>query len=178
MLTFILIALAIIIVLFVIIVAAQPTDFRIARSISISAPATTVFEQVNDLHKWEAWSPWVKLDPTSNMTYDGPPAGVGASYTWSGNNKVGEGRSTITENRPSELVRLRIEFMKPFKATHTVDFTFKPEGGQTVTTWAMTGQNNFMAKAVTLFMNCDKMVGAQFELGLAQMKVIAEAAGK
>jgi hypothetical protein len=172
----ILIVIAVIIVVFVIIVALQPAQFRIARSASISAPPPAVFEQVNDFHKWEAWNPWGKIDPAMKQTYAGARAGNGAIYTWAGNNEVGEGRMTITESRPSELVRVKLEFFKPFAATNTAEFTFKPEGNQTMVTWAMFGDKNFMAKAVHLFMNMDKMIGGQFEKGLADMKSIVESA--
>jgi Polyketide cyclase / dehydrase and lipid transport len=172
----ILIAVAIIVVVFVVIVALQPSEFKVVRSATISAPAPALFAQVNDFHKWEAWNPWGKLDPTMKQAYEGAPAGTGAIYTWSGNNEVGEGRMTITESRPSDLIRIKLEFFKPFAATNTAEFTFKPEGNQTAVTWSMTGNNNFMAKAVHLFMNMDKMVGGQFDKGLAQMGSVVEAA--
>jgi len=178
MLIKILIALAVIVVVFVVIVAMQPSEFSVVRSATISAPAPAVFAQVNDFHKWEAWNPWGKLDPTMKQAYEGAPAGTGAIYTWSGNNEVGEGRMTITESRPSDLIRIKLEFFKPFAATNTAEFTFKPEGNQTAVTWSMTGNNNFMAKAVHLFMNMDKMVGGQFEKGLAQMRSVVEATAK
>ena len=178
MIIYILIALAAIIVIFVIMVALQPAEFRIVRSASISAPPAVVFAQVNDLHKWQEWSPWAKMDPAAKNTFEGPPAGTGAAFRWAGNNKVGEGTMTITESRPSELIRFKLEFLEPFKATNTAEFTFKPEGNQTAVTWSMFGKNNFMAKAFGLFVNCDKMVGGQFEKGLADLKSLAEAAGK
>ncbi len=172
---YILIALAVIVVVFAVVVAMQPADFRIVRTATISAPPPAVFSQVNDFHKWIAWSPWEKLDPALKRTYDGAPEGTGAVYSWVGNKKVGEGRMTLTESRPSDLVRIKLEFIKPFKATHTTEFTFQPEGGQTLVTWSMTGRNNFMSKAFCLFMNMDKMVGGDFEKGLASMKSVVEA---
>jgi uncharacterized protein YndB with AHSA1/START domain len=178
MLKTILVALAVIIVVLVVIVALQPSDFRVTRSITISAPPPAVFAQVNDFHKWEAWNPWGKIDPAMKQTYEGAPAGVGAIYTWAGNNEVGEGRMTITESRPSELIRVKLEFFKPFAATNTAEFTFKPEGNQTLVTWSMFGEKNFMAKAVHLVMNMDKMIGGQFEKGLADMKSVVEAPAK
>jgi len=178
MLKKILIAIAAIVVVFVVVVAIQPSEFRIVRSATISAPAPAVFAQVNDFHNWEAWSPWAKVDPAMKQAYEGPPAGTGAIYTWAGNDQVGEGRMTLTESRPSDLIRIKLEFLKPFAATNTAEFTFKPEGNQTVVTWSMTGQNNFMAKALHLVMNMDRMVGGQFEKGLAQMKAVVEAAPK
>ena len=178
MLIKVLIAIAVIVVVFAVIVVLQPSSFRVARSTSISAPPAAVFAQVNDFHKWEAWNPWGKIDPAMKQTYEGAPAGTGAVYTWAGNNEVGVGRMAITESRPSDLIRIRLEFFKPFAATNQSEFTFKPEGDQTGVTWSMTGNNNFMAKAVHLFMNMDKMVGGQFEKGLAQMKAVVEATAK
>jgi len=174
-LTSILIALAAIVVVFVIVVATRPADFRISRSTTMSASPSAVFELVNDFHKWEDWNPWGKVDPNAKMTYDGAPAGVGASYSWAGNNKVGAGSGTIIESRPSDLIRIRLEFLKPMKATNIAEFTFKPQGNQTAVTWSMSGKANFMAKAFGLFVNCDTMVGKEFEKGLASMKAIAEA---
>lgn len=174
----ILAVLAVIIVVFLIIVAVQPDNFAVARTATIAAPPAVVFAQVNDLQKWQAWSPWAKIDPAMKVTFEGPAAGTGASYTWSGNSQVGEGTMTITESRPDDLVRLRLEFRKPFAATNTAEFNLKPEGGQTVVTWSMAGRNNFVFKAVGLIMNTDKMIGGDFEKGLASLKEIAEAAAK
>jgi len=178
MLITILIILAVIVIVFVAVVAMQPSEFRVARSSMTSAPAPAVFAQVNDFHKWEAWNPWGKIDPAMKQTYEGAPAGAGAIYSWVGNNQVGEGRMTMTESRPSDLIRIKMEFYKPFAATSTAEFTFRPAGNQTAVTWSMTGNNNFMAKAIHLFMNMDKMIGGQFEKGLASMKSIVEGAPK
>jgi len=178
MLKIVLIALAIVIVVFVVIVALQPSQFRVARSATVSAPPAALFAQVNDFHKWEAWNPWGQIDPAMKQTYAGAPAGVGAIYTWNGNKEVGQGRMTILESRPNGLVRVKLEFFKPFAATNTAEFTFQPEGNQTAVTWRMTGEKNFMAKAIHLFMSMDRMIGGQFEKGLAQMKAIAEATAK
>ncbi|MEO8427589.1 MAG: SRPBCC family protein [Verrucomicrobiota bacterium] len=174
MLKIILIALPVIVVVFLIIVALRPSEFRVTRAARVSAPPAAVFAHVNDLHKWEAWSPWAKMDPAAKSTFAGSPAGPGASMAWAGNNKVGEGSMTITESRPNELIRFRLDFLKPFKASNTAEFTFKPEGKQTAVTWSVTGRNNFMFKAVGLFMNCDKMLGGQFEQGLANLKSVTE----
>jgi hypothetical protein len=112
------------------------------------------------------------------QSYEGAPAGTGAVYKWAGNNEVGEGRMTITESRPNDLIRINLEFFKPFQADNIAEFTFKPEGNQTVVTWSMSGKNNFMAKAIHLVMNMDDMIGGQFEKGLAQMKSVVEASPK
>jgi hypothetical protein len=174
MLSVILIAAAIFIGLFVIIVATRPSDFRYTRAARIAAPPEAVFAHVNDFHKWNDWSPWAKMDPNCKNTFSGPDSGQGATFAWAGNNKVGEGRMTILESRPSELVRIKLEFFKPFKATNTAEFTFKPEGGQTQVTWIMFGPCNFFSKAFGLFMDCEKMVGGQFEQGLANLNSVCQ----
>ena len=161
-----------------VLVAMQPSEFRIERRATIAAPAPMVFAQVNDFHNWEAWSPWAKLDPAVKNSFAGPRAGNGAAFAWSGNSQVGEGRMTIIESRPSELVRIKLEFLKPFEATNTAEFTFKPEGERTAVTWSMYGHNNFVGRAVGLFVNMDKVLGEEFEKGLASMKSVAEASAK
>jgi hypothetical protein len=167
------------IVLFGIIVMTRPSAFRIERSAQMAAPRATVFDQVNDFQKWRSWSPWEKIDPNLQRDYGGPPAGVGTTYHWVGNKKVGEGRMTIVESKPAESVRIRLEFLKPFVAINTATFTFKPQGDKTNVTWAMDGKNdNFMMKAFCMFMNMDEMVGKDFEKGLASMKTVAESAAK
>ena len=174
----ILIVIAAVIVLFVLVVVTRPSDFRVTRSTAISAPPAVVFAQVNDFHNWDGWSPWARMDPEMKATYAGPAAGTGAVYSWVGNNKVGEGRMTIMESHPSDLVRIKLEFIKPFAATNTAEFTFEPQGNQTAVTWNMTGKKNFVTKAMGLVMNMDKIVGGQFDQGLAQMKSVAEMAAK
>ena len=162
-------------VVFFIVVSSRPDDFRVSRSASFAAPAAIVFPHVNDLHKWQAWSPWAKIDLACKYTYDGPVAGVGASFSWAGNSKVGQGRMTILESRPNDLIRIKLEFFKPFKATNIAEWTFKNEGATTAVTWAMTGKSNFIFKAFSVFKSCDQMVGPQFEQGLADLKKIVEA---
>jgi hypothetical protein len=168
-------ALAVVLIIFLIAAALQPADFTIVRRATISAPAAVVFPYVNDLHLWQEFSPWVKLDPQAKNTYEGPPAGVGASFSWAGNAKIGAGRMTITESKPVEVVRMRLEFLKPFVATSAVEFALQPAGNQTTITWSMAGRRNFVMKAFSLVMNMDKMVGGDFEKGLATLKTLAEA---
>jgi len=169
---------ALVVVVLALIVAMQPSEFRIERSAVIAAPAPAVFAQVDDFHNWEAWSPWAKLDPAAKNSFEGAPSGKGAAFSWAGNNKVGEGRMTITESRPNELIRIKLEFLKPFDATNTAEFTFRPEGERTAVTWSMYGHNNFISRAVFLFVNMDKALGGEFEKGLASMKSAAEASAK
>jgi hypothetical protein len=174
MLKWILAAVAAVVVIFLAVVALQPSDFRIERSATMAAPAPAVFAQVNDLRSWQAWSPWEKIDPQLKRTYEGPQAGTGAAYAWAGNQDVGEGRMTITESRPGERILINLEFFKPFAATNTAEFSFKPAGDATAVTWSMTGKNNFLSKAICLFVNMDRMVGGMFEQGLQQMKSVVE----
>ena len=160
-------ALVLILVGLAVFVATRPAEFRIVRSRTVAAPPDVVHAYVNDLHKWPEWSPWEKLDAAMKREYSGAPAGPGAAYHWSGNDEVGEGRMTITDSRPPQSVTIRLEFLKPFAATNTTQFDLAPSGSGTNVTWAMTGHNNFMAKAFSAFMDMDKMVGADFEKGLA-----------
>jgi hypothetical protein len=169
---------AAVITVFVIFIAMRPSDFRITRSALISAPPDVVFPHINHLHNWEAWSPWAKIDPSAKSTYEGPPAGVGAVFGWSGNNQIGEGRMTITESQPDSLVRFRLEFFRPFKGTNLAEFTFEPVSGQTRLTWTMSGRYSFIPKAMGLFMNCDKMIGDRFEKGLAELNLIVRSLAK
>jgi hypothetical protein len=170
----ILLALGVIALLFVILITGQPDEFILMRSAKMSVPPETIFPHVNDLRQWEAWSPWAKLDPNAKSTFEGPANGVGAAMAWAGNNKVGDGKMTITESLPNQLIRFRLEFLKPMQATNTAEFTFRPEGDQTCVSWSMSGKNSFPGKLFGLLMNCDKMVGGQFEKGLAQMKSVVE----
>ncbi len=169
----VLIGVAVLLVAFVAIVALQPSDFRVERSTKINAPAETVFANVNDLHRWEAWSPWTKTDPEAKLTYDGAPTGVSATQSWVGT-KVGEGKMTITESNASSLIRLRLDFVKPMAATNEAEFTFVTEGAETRVNWVMSGKNGFVAKAMCLVMSMDKMLGGDLEKGLANLKAISE----
>ncbi len=174
MLSIILIILVAVIALFVIVVSMQPANFCIRRMIIISAPPSAVFPFIDDVHKFQEWSPWAKMDPESKVTFAGPPSGVGASFSWT-SSKTGEGSMTSTESRPAEYVKYRLEFLKPFQATNTAEFTLKSEGIHTSVEWSMAGTNGFVFKAFSLIMNSDKMVGGQFEDGLASLKKLAEA---
>jgi hypothetical protein len=175
MLMKIVVVLAVIVLGFVGVVATRPSEYRVARTVTMAAPASAAFAQVNDFRNWSAWNPWAHVDPAMKQSYDGPAAGPGAVYTWAGNTQVGEGRMTIMESRPNELVRITMEFLKPFAATSTAQFTFRPEGDRTAVTWSMVGKANFVAKAIHLFVDMDTMIGTNFEKGLTDMKAIVEA---
>jgi polyketide cyclase/dehydrase/lipid transport protein len=174
MLVKILIAVVIVVLGLAAYIATRPAEFRVTRTATFAAPAPAVFAQVNELRKWEAWSPWAKKDPQMKQAYAGPAAGAGAVTSWVGNKDVGEGRMSIVESRPAELIRFKLEFFKPFAATNSAEFTFKEQGGRTAVSWSMSGQNNFIGKAMSVVFDFDKMIGADFEAGLASMKTIVE----
>ncbi len=153
----------------------RPDGYRVERSAEIAAPADAVFGLVNDLHQWEKWSPWAKLDPNMTQTYDGPTAGPGAVHKWSGNDQVGEGRLTILDSKPGESVAMRLEFIRPFTDTSDVSFRLTPTPGGTRVVWAMEGRHNLMSKAMSAFCDIDKMVGGDFEKGLANLDTAARA---
>ncbi len=163
-----------IVLVFLGIVAMQPTDYKITRSAVIAAPPNAVFAHVNDFHLWDAWSPWAKLDPNAKNSFDGPAYGEGAKFAWSGNDDVGEGSMEILKSQPAEHIDIKLAFVRPFEDQCAVAFDFKPQGEQTEVVWKMEGKNNFIGKIFCLFMNMDEMVGKDFEKGLANMKQVVE----
>jgi len=174
MLVKILIAVVIVVLGLAAFIATRPGEFEVSRSATFAAPAGAVFAQVDELRKWQAWSPWAKKDPQMKQTYEGPPAGTGAVTSWMGNKDVGEGRMTIVDSRPNELIRFKLEFLKPFAATNSAEFSFQEQGGRTAVTWSMRGQNNFVGKAMGVVFDFDQMIGADFEAGLASLKTLVE----
>jgi polyketide cyclase/dehydrase/lipid transport protein len=171
----VLLVLVALVAIVMIVIATRPPRYHVERSASMAASPGTVYANVADFHRWAAWSPWEKLDPGMKTDFDGPPGGVGASYHWIGNDKVGEGRMTITDATPDQRAVMKLEFLKPWQSTCTTTFSFAPEGQSTRVTWAMDGTNNFMAKAMSLVMNMDKMIGPDFERGLASLRTVSEA---
>jgi hypothetical protein len=156
--------------------ASKPDTFRIQRTANIKASPDKVFVLINDFHSWVAWSPWEKMDPELKRTYSGAANGEGAVYEWEGNKKVGQGRMEITQTTPPRRVMIQLDFIKPFEAHNTAEFTLDAQGDGTNVTWAMHGRQPFMFKVMSLFFSMDKMVGKDFETGLANMKSIAEKA--
>lgn len=154
--------------------AMQPDDFRIQRSATVKAPPERIFPLIADFRAWGPWSPWEKKDPAMKRTFSEPASGVGASYAWEGDKNVGTGKMTILEAAPSRKVVIKLEFLKPFEATNTAEFTLTPQGDSTAIQWAMYGKNNFLSKVMCVFMDMEKMVGPDFEAGLAGMKALAE----
>jgi uncharacterized protein YndB with AHSA1/START domain len=154
--------------------ATRPDSFRVERKAVIQAPPEKVFGLINDFRQWPQWSPWEHLDPNMKRTLAGPQAGPGASYAWEGNKDVGSGRMEIKQSEPPSKVNIQLDFLQPFEAHNTAEFTLAPHDTGTEVTWAMYGQANYMTKLMCIFFSMDKMVGPDFEKGLANMKVIAE----
>jgi uncharacterized protein YndB with AHSA1/START domain len=164
------------ILIILIIAMTRPDTFRVQRSTTIAAPPEKAFGILNDFHQWGAWSPWEKMDPAMAKTHSGAASGKGAIYVWKGNNKVGEGRMEILESSPPSRLVIKLDFFKPFEAHNTAEFTTQSPGGSTTLTWAMYGSQPFMVKVMSVFMSMDKMIGKDFEAGLASLKALAEKA--
>lgn len=162
-------------VLFLIVAAMKPDSFRIERSAVINAPAERVYAEIADFRRWPDWSPWENKDPAMARTLSGAEAGKGAVYAWDGNRNIGSGRMEILDAQPPGRVSIQLDFFKPFKARNTAEFTLTPEGTGTRVTWAMFGPQPFIGKVMATIMNCDRMIGREFETGLASLKTRAEA---
>jgi hypothetical protein len=166
----ILIGIAAIVTLFAAFVATRPSTYKVERSIVVAAPAARPYASVVDFRKWEGWSPWAKLDPGMKVDYAGPESGVGAVYHWKGNDKVGEGRMTITGAVPDSSIQVKLEFLKPWEQKSLTVFTFAPDPGGTKVTWSMSGEHDLVGKLFAVFMDMDGMVGPDFEKGLKALK--------
>lgn len=164
----------VLIIALLIAVATRPDTFSIQRSTNISAPPGLVFGYLNDFHRWTEWSPWEKLDPDMKRTHSGAPSGVGATYAWSGNSKAGEGSMTIRDSKPGERVLLDLNFLKPFKSSNVTEFALTPTESGTDVVWTMSGKHNTATKAFSLIQSMDKIVGKDFEQGLANLKSVSE----
>ena len=161
---------------FLVYAAMQPEDFRIQRTTTVNAPPERIYPLITDFRGWGAWSPWENKDPAMKRTFSGAASGVGAVYAWEGNKDVGTGKMTILEATAPGRVVIKLDFLKPLEGTSTAEFTLQPQGGATTITWAMYGKNNFLAKAMCVFMDMEKMVGPDFEAGLARLKAVGEKA--
>ena len=150
-------------------------SYTVERSITVNAPAPRVHGLVDDFHSWTSWSPWEDLDPALQRTYTGPERGVGAHYAWSGNRKAGAGSMEITRSTPEEIA-IALEFLKPFKSSPTTAFSFTPNGDETVVTWTMSGEQKGLMSVFGKFMSMEKLIGPDFEKGLARLKAVAEEA--
>lgn len=157
----------------VVIALTGPDTFAVERSIVINAPAAKIFPLVNTQAFWVAWSPFEK-DPKMKRTLGGPPSGVGSSMEWDGNSDVGAGKSEIVKSEPNSLIEINLNMTKPFSASNKVEFRFVPEGESVKVTWFMSGATNILMKVMGVFVNCDKMIGEDFEKGLEKLKAVAE----
>lgn len=154
--------------------ATKPDTFRVERSISIKAPPEKIFAILNDFHQSESWSPFEKKDPAMKRTFGGAASGKGAVYEFDGNKEVGKGRLTITDTAPPSKIKIALDMVEPFEAHNTVEFTLGTNGDSTGVTWAIHGPQSYMMKVVGLFMDCDKMIGKDFEAGLVKLKAITQ----
>jgi hypothetical protein len=154
--------------------AVQPDSFRVQRTIAIKAAPEKIQPLISDFHNWPAWSPWEKLDPAMKRTYSGAPKDQGAVYAWEGDDKVGAGRMAITGVAQPTKVDIKLDFLKPFESHCLTEFTLEPKGELTTVTWTMSGPSNFMTKLMGLAVSMDKMIGKDFETGLANLKAVAE----
>src|SRR3979490_1134501 len=166
--------LAIAIAAVLVLAATKPDTLRVQRTITVSAPAEKLFPLINDFHQWRTWSPYEHKDPEMKRTYSGAESGKGAVYAWDGNNNVGSGRMEILETSVPSKVRIKLDFFKPFEGHNTAEFTMLPQGDATNVTWLMHGPSPFMGKIMHVFINMDRMVGKDFEIGLANLKKLAE----
>ena len=168
------VVLAIAVAVVLILAATKPDTFSVRRAATVRAPPERIFPLINDFHQWGSWSPWEHKDPAMKRTYSGADSGKGAVYAWDGNKNVGSGRMEILEaSLPSKIV-IKLDFFAPFEAHNTAEFTMLPQGDATNLTWVMHGPLVFMAKVMHVFINMDKMIGKDFEAGLANIKTISE----
>jgi len=170
----ILLVIVVLIAAILVFAATRADTFRVQRSAVINAPSDKIFPLINDFHNWATWSPYEKLDPAMKRTLGGPASGKGATYAWEGNGKAGQGRMEIIESTPTSRVVIKLDFLKPFEAHNTAEFTLQPQGDTTRVTWAMYGPAPFIAKLMGLFFSMDKMIGRDFETGLTNLKTSAE----
>lgn len=154
--------------------ATRPDSFRVERTTSIKAPPERVFALINDLRRWAAWSPYDKKDPAMKRTLSGSASGAGAVYEWDGNQEIGKGRMEITDSSPPSRITIRLDFVKPFEAHNVVEFTLRQQDEATLVTWAMHGPSPYISKLMGIFFSMDKMIGKDFEAGLANLKTAAE----
>ena len=173
MIKIVVISVIVILTAIVVLATTRPDNFRVERSTRINAPPEKILPLINDFHQWSVWSPFEKLDPSMRRTYGGTPAGKGAVYEWDGNSKAGKGRMEIVETAP-EGTLIKLDFVKPFTAHNLARFTAQPQGSGTVLSWSMEGPLALPAKVMGLFFNMDKMIGGEFETGLANLKAVAE----
>jgi uncharacterized protein YndB with AHSA1/START domain len=168
------VVLAIIIAIVLVLAASKPDSFRIERAASLNAPAEKIFSLIADFHQWLNWSPWEGRDPALKRTYSGAERGKGAVYAWDGNKNVGSGRMEILEATTPSRVLIKLDFFKPFEGHNTAEFTMSPQGNATNVDWVMRGPAPFMFKVMEVFISCDKMIGKDFETGLANLKTLVE----
>jgi hypothetical protein len=154
-------------------VATQPDSFRVQRTASSDATPEKLVGILSDLRRGAEWSPYEKKDPAMKKTFSGPPSGPGATLSWDGNGDVGAGSLTVAEVTPANI-KLNLAMTRPMNANNIVEYTFAPQGKGTSMTWAMYGPMPLISKVMCIFMDLDKMLGADMERGLKDLKALAE----
>ncbi len=170
----ILLLIALVLIVASLLYATTRPNLVVERSVVIHAPAETIYPRINNFHEWSAWSPWEKLDPAMQRTYSGPESGRGAGYAWQGNNKVGEGQMEITDSAASNHVTMKLDFIKPFEGHNVAEFTLTPQDDSTVVKWTLLSQSTYKMKLIGVFVNMDRLIGKDFELGLTNLKEVSE----
>jgi Polyketide cyclase / dehydrase and lipid transport len=174
MLKIILLVIALLIVGVVVFASTKPNVFSIARKLHIKASPEKIFAEVNDFNRWKSWSPWERKDLAMQRIFSGPTSGVGTIYEWNGNKNVGQGRMEILESNASQKLIIKLDFFKPFEAHNIAEFNFTSDGDGTLVSWEMRGPQIFIGKLMSVFIDCDKMVGPDFEAGLRNLQKLTE----
>jgi carbon monoxide dehydrogenase subunit G len=155
--------------------ATRPDEFRITRKVSIKAPPDAIYSRISDMRRFNEWNPFVKGDPSVKLVYSAITAGPGGSYDWDSTGQAGKGRMAITDVLPPNRVAMALQFEAPMKANNKVVFTLRPQDSNTEVTWEMTGTYGFAHKIMDVAFNFEKLIGGEFDKGLADLKSQAEA---
>ncbi|GAA4874760.1 SRPBCC family protein [Serinicoccus chungangensis] len=153
-----------------------PLPYATSRSILVQAPPERIFTELVDFRRWRDWSPWEALDPRMHRSYSGPKSGVGSEYAWDGSTKAGAGSMRITGAQAPRSVQIDLHFEKPFPTDNDIRFDLvpQPEQDRTLVTWSMSGRHTGVMRVLGRVMSMDRLVGKDFERGLARLKDLAE----
>ena len=174
LLVIVVVVVVVVVAVLLVLAATKPDTFHVQRANSIKAAPEKIYPFINDFHNWSYWSPYEKLDPTMRKTYTGAANGKGAVYGWEGNNKAGKGRMEITDTSLPSKITIKLDFVKPFEGHNIAEFVLEAKGGSTTVTWAMHGPNSYLGKLMSVFISMDRLLGKEFENGLANLKAVAE----
>jgi hypothetical protein len=145
-------------------------DMAISRELLIAASAETIFPFINDSQKANGWMPWTESDPGVKMVYSGPSAGVGSKSSWDSQGQMGTGEAVVIESIPNQSVKTQLTYTKPMAMSQLAEVSLSSQGDGTLVRWSVSGKMGFFFRLMGVFVNCDKMIGAEFEKGLANLK--------